>query len=128
MSLVLGKLLFVNYFINKKKSKYFSFSKYLPYKKVIIISFFIQSQSLFTRFLDPVIQVVKKGIFKIMRHKLCTCLPKLLVENIYSLFFLIICLSSSLLTLSFTFMHMCMITLSANIFLNKAQKFLHFFK
>ena len=32
-----------------------------------------------------------------------------------------------LLTLSFTFMHMCMITLSANIFLNKRQKFLHFF-
>jgi len=31
------------------------------------------------------------------------------------------------LTLTFTFMHMCMITLSANIFLNKGQKFLHFF-
>ncbi len=35
--------------------------------------------------------------------------------------------SSNRLTLSFTFMHMCMITLSANIFLNKGQKFLHFF-
>ena len=31
------------------------------------------------------------------------------------------------LTLTFTFMHMCMITLSANIFLDKGQKFLHFF-
>jgi len=31
------------------------------------------------------------------------------------------------LTLTFTFMHMCMITLSASIFLNKGQKFLHFF-
>ncbi len=31
------------------------------------------------------------------------------------------------LTLSFTFMHMCMITFSANIFLNKGQKILHFF-
>ena len=30
-------------------------------------------------------------------------------------------------TLTFTFMHMCMITLRANIFLNKGQKFLHFF-
>jgi len=31
------------------------------------------------------------------------------------------------LTLTLTFMHMCMITLSANIFLDKGQKFLHFF-
>ncbi len=47
----------------------------------MLISFFIQSQSLFTLFLAPVIQVVKIGIFKIMRHKLCNCLPKLLIKN-----------------------------------------------
>jgi hypothetical protein len=31
--------------------------------------------------LDPVIQVVKMGVFKIMMHKLCNCLPKLLVKK-----------------------------------------------
>jgi len=48
---------------------------------VIIITFFIQSQSLFTLFLDPLIHVVKIGIFKITRHKLCKCLQKLLVKK-----------------------------------------------
>ena len=52
---------------------------------MIIISFFIQSQSLFTIFLDPVIQVVKIGIFKIVRHKLCNCLPNLLMKKYFFL-------------------------------------------
>ena len=39
----------------------------------------------------------------------------------------ILVLESLYLTLTFTFMHMCMITLSANIFLNKGQKFYIFF-
>ncbi len=69
------------YFINKKNPSIFLSKNVYLIKKVIIISFFIQSQSLFTLFLDPVIQVVKIGIFKIMRHKLCNCLPKLLVKK-----------------------------------------------
>ncbi len=64
-----------------KKIQVFFFLKMFTLKKVIIISFFIQSQSLFTLILDPVIQVVKIGIFKIMRHKLCNCLPKLLAKK-----------------------------------------------
>ena len=43
--------------------------------------------------LNNVIQVVKIGIFssKIMRHKFCNCLPKI-IPNTYSLFYQILCL------------------------------------
>ena len=80
------------YFINKKNPRIFLSKNVYLMKKWLLFLFLFKVKVYSHFFRALLIQVVKIGIFEIMRHKLCNCLPKFLVINPCYLFFLMICL------------------------------------